>query len=160
MLQQQLHVQERIASLEVALYERECDLRNKDLITETMQTVSRIKTLQNVEYLIEKSGPNAVPSTIGESIKPLYRREEAWEQFKMRFDLVHPYFFSEFRKSFPALTEQDIQLAAYTRANLKQNDIAHLCLVSSASLQKRLFRLRKKLGIRSNTEFRLLIHQF
>ncbi len=160
MLQQQLLSQERIASLEKTLHERECDLRSKDLITEALQTVSRIKTLKRVEHLVANAKQDTNPATIRETIRPLYRNDEAWEQFKIRFDLAYPFFFSGFRKSFPALSEQDLRLAAYTRANLHHNDIAQLCFISPSSLQKRLFRLRKKLGIRSNTELRSLINRF
>lgn len=143
LLQQQLIAQERIASLEKTLYERECDLRNKDLIIETVQNISRIKTLQKVENLIDNTGVEATHPDISDIINPLYRTDEAWEQFKMRFELVYPYFFSRFRKAFPELTGQDLQLIAYTRANLKHNDIARLCLVSPESLQKRHFGCEK-----------------
>jgi DNA-binding CsgD family transcriptional regulator len=74
-----------------------------------------------------------------------------WEQFEIYFDQVHENFFKRLRQKYPDLTPKDQKLCAYLRMNLSTKEIAPLLNISVRGVEISRYRVRKKLGIDSDT---------
>jgi DNA-binding response OmpR family regulator/DNA-binding CsgD family transcriptional regulator len=72
---------------------------------------------------------------------------EAWEQFELYFQNVHPNFFKELAIRFPELTASEIKLAAFLKLNLSTKEISDITFISPNSIKTSRNRLRRKLQL-------------
>ncbi|WP_046245502.1 helix-turn-helix transcriptional regulator [Hymenobacter terrenus] len=78
------------------------------------------------------------------------RPDQEWEQFRLRFEQVHPSFFMTLQQRFPTLTPHDLRLAALLRLNFASKPIASLLGISDDGVRKARHRLRQKLDLPTN----------
>lgn len=76
---------------------------------------------------------------------------EDWETFKIKFENVYPKFFVKVRIANSDITNAEERLLALEKLNLKTPEIANILGVSTDSVVKNRYRLRKKLGISRST---------
>jgi DNA-binding CsgD family transcriptional regulator len=77
--------------------------------------------------------------------------DKEWENFAKHFDKVHSDFVMELKDKHPTITPNEIKLCAYLRMNLTTKEIAQLMNISVRGVEISRYRLRKKLGIASET---------
>jgi DNA-directed RNA polymerase specialized sigma subunit len=75
-----------------------------------------------------------------------------WRNFRQKFERVHPGFFEKISREVPDATEAERRLAALTRLELSNAEIAAMLGISPESVVKTRYRLRKKLGERELEE--------
>jgi len=73
--------------------------------------------------------------------------KDEWENFKFYFEQINPSFIHILQESFPNLNNNDIRLIAFIRLSLNTGEIATLLRVSSSSIHKARYRLKKKLSL-------------
>lgn len=100
--------------------------------------------LQKVTTLIEKSISN----------------DKDWEIFEALFDQAHEDFFKRLKQVFTDLTQSDLKLCAYLKLNLSSKEIAPLLNISIRGVEIRRYRLRKRLGLKSDENLVEFIMQF
>ena len=71
--------------------------------------------------------------------------DKDWVRFKTTFEEVHKNFFVKLKSKQPGLTESEIRLAALTKLNLSTKEMANMLGISTDSIHKSRYRLRKKL---------------
>ncbi len=96
--------------------------------------------------------PDACFRRIQQTVKSNLNLDKDWEQFKRHFTEVHPDFFIRLNEQYPTLTPGEQKICAYYRINMGTNEIAQILNVTIAGVQKSRHRLRKKLGIDSETD--------
>jgi hypothetical protein len=74
--------------------------------------------------------------------------EAEWRNFRQKFERVHPSFFDKFGQAVPEATEAEVRLAALTKLQMTNDEIASMLGISPESVTKTRYRLRKKLGER------------
>jgi len=74
--------------------------------------------------------------------------EDDWDRFKTAFTEVYPNFFATLRYGFPDITNAEMRLAALTRMNLSAKEASSMLGISSESVRKSRYRLKKKLNLR------------
>ncbi len=77
--------------------------------------------------------------------------DDEWDRFRLHFDEVHGDLLRRLKETYPALTPYDLKLCAYIRLNLSSKDIARILNVTPRAVEISRWRLRKKLGIESET---------
>jgi DNA-binding CsgD family transcriptional regulator len=77
--------------------------------------------------------------------------DKEWENFAKHFDKVHSDFLIELKERHSAITPNELKLCAYLRMNLSTKEIAQLMNISVRGVEISRYRLRKKLGISSET---------
>ncbi len=82
---------------------------------------------------------------------------EDWEEYKRLFDKVHPGFFIKLRSHFPDITEADERILAFSRLNISVKEAAALSGISYESMKNSRYRLRKKIGLHNDTDFKDVI---
>lgn len=80
-----------------------------------------------------------------------------WAAFRIKFERVYPNFFAQLYQHVPQATEADLRFAALTKLNLSDVEIATILGISSDSVVKTRYRLRKKVTDNDVIE---LIRQF
>jgi ligand-binding sensor domain-containing protein len=73
--------------------------------------------------------------------------EDDWERFKTTFNEVYPNFFASLRFRFPDITTAELRLAALIKMNLSLKEASAMLGISSESVKKSRYRLRKKLAL-------------
>jgi hypothetical protein len=73
--------------------------------------------------------------------------EEDWERFKNTFQEVYPTFFASLRYRFPSITASELRLSALIKMNLSLKEAADMLGISSESVKKSRYRLKKRLGL-------------
>ena len=109
---------------------------------------NRIEEL-NLEVAKTKKDISKACPNYGETIDHLFRStiltDEEWLEFKKRFIQVHAGFFTNLRDRYPGLTETEERLMALTKLKLTNKEIAGMLGISTESVNKSRYRLRKKL---------------
>ena len=77
--------------------------------------------------------------------------DKEWENFTKHFDKVHSDFIVSLKETHPSITNNEIKLCAYLRMNLSTKEIAQLMNISVRGVEISRYRLRKKLGIGTET---------
>lgn len=134
------------------------DEQNRKLATSAIQVTVKNQILLSILHELEQAENGMVEDSasrlksIGQTVRNNLNFDRDWEQFKMHFEEVHPGFFSRLKESHPDLTSGEQKICAYYLINLGTNEIAQLLNVTIAAVQKSRHRLRKKLGLDSDTD--------
>lgn len=131
--------------------------KTSQLASATMHLVQKSEILMKLKTDLSKLNDDSPPE-ISKGLRKLIRTIESdiqldnnWDQFELYFDQVHENFFKRLRLKFPDLTPKDQKLCAYLRMNLSTKEIAPLLNISVRGVEISRYRVRKKLGIDSET---------
>jgi len=73
--------------------------------------------------------------------------DEDWERFKKTFQEVYPNFFATLRYRFYSVTASELRLSALIKMNLSLKESANMLGISTDSVKKSRYRLKKRLGL-------------
>jgi ligand-binding sensor domain-containing protein/DNA-binding CsgD family transcriptional regulator len=136
----------------------EIDFKNSELATSAMHLVQKGELLSKLKgelTQVLKGIDN--PQVISEMKKLLKvlseddKMDKDWEHFAQHFDKVHSDFVVDLKEKYPNITANELKLCAYLRMNLTTKEIAQLMNTSIRGIETTRYRLRKKLGISSET---------
>jgi DNA-binding CsgD family transcriptional regulator len=74
-----------------------------------------------------------------------------WDEFRRRFERVHPAFFEQLHRQFADLTPAEERLLALSKLRLDTRHMSRMLGISAESIRKSKYRLRKKLGVSGST---------
>lgn len=83
--------------------------------------------------------------------------DEDWERFKSTFQEVYPTFFAGIRFRFPAITASELRLSALIKMNLSMKEAGDMLGISTDSVKKSRYRLKKRLGLRDEESLEAFI---
>lgn len=83
------------------------------------------------------------------NIKMQEVQDDHWNQFKAAFEQIAPHFFDHLLTNYPNLTETDLRFCALIRLAVPTKEIARIAGISTESVNKARYRLRKRLNIGS-----------
>lgn len=86
--------------------------------------------------------------------------DQLWHDFEARFNQVHPTFYRNLGRRFPALTPNELRLCAFLRLNLSTKDISDITFQSLKTIDVARSRLRSKLSIDRNESLSTFLAQF
>ncbi|WP_288428904.1 tetratricopeptide repeat protein [uncultured Spirosoma sp.] len=69
-----------------------------------------------------------------------------WNDFRLKFEQLHPQFIDRLRQSVPNLTDTELKMACMIRLNFSTSQIAGMLGISADSATKNRYRLRKKIN--------------
>ncbi|MFN3379300.1 MAG: tetratricopeptide repeat protein [Runella zeae] len=147
---------------------QECEKKQTEalLLQATTQLAHYMESIKNKNELIEKISAE-LDSQKGLQYDPtlletLHHRtiltDDDWRYFKHLFEQVYPNFFDNLHLKYPDLTPAEIRLIALLKLDLTSKEMAYMLGVSTESLRKSRYRLRKKLEFhQEDTDFKLLL---
>jgi DNA-binding CsgD family transcriptional regulator len=138
--------------------EVEINFKNSELASSAMHLVKKGELLTKIKAELAHvmkvtDNPQAV-SELKKMMKSLGEddnMDKEWENFTKHFDKVHSDFIVSLKETHPSITNNEIKLCAYLRMNLSTKEIAQLMNISVRGVEISRYRLRKKLGIGTET---------
>jgi len=138
--------------------ETDISFKNSELASSAMHLVKKGELLSKIKSELTKvskgfENPQAI-SEIKKMIKTLDQDDnidEEWGNFSKHFDKVHSDFLVSLKEKHPAITPSELKLSAYLRMNLSTKEVAQLMNISVRGVEIGRYRLRKKLGITTQT---------
>jgi len=82
-----------------------------------------------------------------QGIESTINLDQDWGNFKMHFEEVHQGFFKQLLEQYPDLNTNELRFCAYLRLNLDAKEIARILNITVNAIEKRRYRLRKKLNL-------------
>ncbi len=132
------------------------ETKKRELITTAIETGKTTKiirsTLIQLNKLIENNTQNELYEeliTIQRNLEQQIRKQNSWEIFKLRFIEVHKNFINNLNRRHPGLTKNELKFCAYLHINLSSDQIGSILNVSPHAIKKTRYRIRKKLGLRT-----------
>ncbi|MEP6950507.1 MAG: triple tyrosine motif-containing protein [Ginsengibacter sp.] len=150
--------EKEIVALKNEKLQVELQNKNTELASATMHLVQKGDLLSKIKEeltrLKKNSGGELAPDDFKKLIRALKEEDnmdEDWHQFATHFDTVHLDFLRSIKKSYPALTPNELKLCAYLHMNLCSKEIAQHMKISVRGVEISRYRLRKKLQISTET---------
>jgi hypothetical protein len=149
-LEDKVFAEKQLNRLQKEKHEAEIQLKNKELVSSTLQLVNKNEVLSEIKEKVNRYN-SAIPENAYKDLTELINQntdfDQNWKRFRLEFDKSNPGFFDRLRNQYPDFSEQFIRLSALLRIDLTTNEIAQLMNVSVAAVNKNRQRLRKKLNL-------------
>jgi DNA-directed RNA polymerase specialized sigma24 family protein len=159
-----LIIKDKLLKTEKELAAKEKEFHESELNSFTQSLREKNNIIENLKNEIEKrtnSDNTAAPSISKENENRTFLTqltqetiltEEQWRGFRQKFERVHRGFFHKFAQAVPEATESELRLAALTKLEMTNNEIAAMLGISPESVTKTRYRLRKKIGKEEDLE--------
>ena len=127
----------------------ELDALNREITSKAMEKMQVNEVLNEAVTTLTHHVNNPKTNDINATIHQLENMidDNSQKDFDYYFVQVHPDFYNKLLADFPNLTQNELRLCAFIKANLNVKDVAKLNGVSVDSVKTARSRLRKKLGI-------------
>ena len=136
----------------------EVEYKNSELAIGAMHLVQRGELLRRIKSELNNIIKNVKDSDAVNELKRMIKvlsndekLDEDWEHFAAHFDKVHSDFIVKLKDEYPGMTANELKLCTYLRMNLSTKEIAQLLNISVRGVEISRYRLRKKLGINTET---------
>jgi len=132
--------------------------QNRELSSRILHAINKNEIMSSIlEELKKNKDDESIDNNqcyirVNQLVKENTSVDKEWNHFKIHFEEVNPGFFQSLQTEFPKLTQNELKLCAYYRINLNTKEIAQILNVTPSAVQKSRYRLRKKMGIPSETE--------
>lgn len=129
------------------------DFKNRELVSNTLllakQNTETIKIIEEIQAFNKVKIPNEFKLLINQTLNALRSNvdQNIWEDFKLRFENVHPKFLKHLLNDVPSLSPTEQKLSILLKLNLSSKEIAEILSIQVDSVKTARSRLRKKLPI-------------
>ena len=144
--------------------ETEIEFKTKQLASHALNMLQKNKILQDISTSIsdmmkssdEKGKANL--KNIKRELQQGLNVEKDWDLFKLYFEQINKNFFINLRNINPRLTSNDYRLCALIKLNMSVKEMAAVLNISVYSLKNARYRLKKKLGLKSDDDLNNFIN--
>lgn len=157
--------EKKVVELELQNSKQELESHKSELVLYTRELMDKNKSIKKFQQkVIEKEEElELLKNTKSEELEQLSElkilTDEDWTRFKTLFERVHPGFFERLSKSSFDFTKGEKRLLALTRLNMSHSEIADTLGISTESVTKSRFRLKKKLVAEKLESIEDYVHQ-
>lgn len=154
LLEDRIFAEQQLNRLQKEKYEAELKHKNQELANSALCIVTKNEVLAEIKQMVQdvsyQPGNDEKYPELIRLINKNIDADQNWQRFRIKFEEVHPGFFSRLNEKYPDLSDVYIKLCAYIRINLTTNEIARLISVTLAAVKKNRQRLRKKFNIETD----------
>ncbi|WP_157491392.1 hypothetical protein [Flammeovirga sp. SJP92] len=126
----------------------EIDIKKKELTVTSLQLIEKDKLLQEIKQGLEDVKQQKSDASVERINKTInLNTAKTWEEFEARFIQVNSAFYDTLNAIHDNLTRNDLKLCALIKLNFSSKEIGQLLGISTDSVNKGRYRLRKKLGL-------------
>lgn len=155
-----------IAKLEVQHLADEINVKNKEIASYTMSFLQKNQLMEELKEQINELKKSSDVTTnkeltrINRIVDNTFRSDEEWKTFQITFDQMHDGFFTELKKAFPEISNAELKLCALLRLNMNLKESAKILGIAPDSVKTARYRLRKKLGLKTEVNLIDFLLQF
>ena len=154
-----IHKQDvEIKEHETNLLKHQLESKNRELTSKVLVMLKTNQMLENILKKLSLLNKNiSINQVKAKDVSSIIREIEnhsgntLWQDFDTAFQGVHSEFYNKLLKINPQLTSTEIKMASLLKLNLNTKEIADITFKSESSIKSTRFRLRKKLGLNSDT---------
>lgn len=149
---------QQLDALKHEMLQNELQNKNNDLM---LQTTALVKRNQSMQVLLEELDkqketlgdryPNKLYKRLRDLMESTLNDQADWIQFESYFNSAHQQFLDRLRQDYSELTKGDLRICCLLRMNLSTKEIASLLNISVRAVELRRYRLRKRLGLETDT---------
>ncbi len=152
LLEKEVKTQQQINELQKKRFEAELDHSKRELVTTTMQVLNKNKILNEIKEYLGKLEPYTPEERrsykeLQKMISDNINLDSDWDQLKIHFEKVNTGFFEKLQQLYPELSQGDLKVCAYIKIKLSSKEIANMMNISLAGINKRLYRIRRKMNL-------------
>ena len=139
---------------DIALEKAEVELQaNRQMLEQyTTNLIEKNRLIDDLQQLAETG--NVDDAALSKLSNSRILTRDDWDEYKKLFDKVYPGFFIKLRRRYPDITEADERILAFSKLNINLKEAANLLGISYVSMKNSRYRLRKKIGIDNDTDFK------
>lgn len=156
--QEQQEKERKLEQMKNEMLETELQNKNNELAMQTSALVKRNQAVQRILDELERQKedlgdryPNRLYAKLHTLIEETLENKADWLLFEASFNNAHQNFLERLRQQYSDLTPGDLRICCLLRMNLSTKEIASLMNVSVRAIELRRYRLRKRLGLDSET---------
>ncbi len=133
----------------------EIEKKNKEISSYTLSFIQKNQLMEELKQQINELKKSSDPETnkqlnrINKIVANTYREEEEWKNFQITFEEMHDSFFTRLKEVYPDLGNAELKLCALIRLNMNLKEAANVLGISPDSVKTARYRLRKKLGLKT-----------
>ena len=146
--------QQRESELKLELLEKDLDMKKQELASGMLQIAKKNDFLNGLQAEIKERIAPGDPAVkrIQRRIQEEISAEEEWDSFISSFRDVHPSYMKKLSDVSKGLSKSETRLACLLKINLSSKEIANMLNISGEGIKKARYRLRKKLGLETDTD--------
>lgn len=146
-------------------YSLDIEAKEKEIASNTViiaQKNAKLKELADKISDMERQGEIAASGSkiLSDSISNELSDNDDWQFFKLRFEKVHPLFFSSLKTEYPALSKTELRLCAYIRVGMSAKEIAQILLVKPETVNTSRYRIRKKMELKPEDTLESILERY
>lgn len=132
------------------------ETKNRELAANVMTLIRKNEILSDIGEKLMEVQDKAVKIETKTAIKKIAHDlqqttgTEVWDEFEVRFKLIHGEFYDKLIKQFPKLSPNELKLCAFLRLNMTTKEISELTGQEAIAIERARTRLRKKIGLAHN----------
>ncbi len=155
-----------IAQLQLDKMSEELISKNKEIASYTMSFLQKNQLMEELKDQINELKKSSDTSTnkeltrINRIVDNTFRSDEEWRTFQITFDQMHDGFFKDLKDSFPDISNAELKLCALLRLNMNLKESAKILGIAADSVKTARYRLRKKLGLKTEDNLIDFLIQF
>ena len=132
-------------------YGLEIEAKEKELASNTLLMAQKNTQLKELAEQVERMERQGMDREHGGELRETISRQltadDDWRYFKLRFEKVHPDFFTVMKERFPSLSKTELRLCAYIRVGMTAKEIAQVLSVKPDTVNTSRYRIRKKMQL-------------
>lgn len=143
-----------VTTLRAQELEKELDYKNRELASYTVNFIQKSQLMEELKEAVQEVRTVHTTDNLSAHVHKLNRLIESggdidkeWEDFRIRFEQIHPDFFSAIRTRYPDITDYEVKLCALIKLNFSMRESAKIMGISPESVKTARYRLRKKLSL-------------
>lgn len=155
-----------IAKIKIQKMSDEVTAKNKEIASFTMSFLQKNQLMEELKEQINELkktsdiSTNKELSRINRIVDNTFKSDEEWKTFQITFDQMHDGFFKDLKQAFPEISNAELKLCALLRLNMNLKESAKILGIASDSVKTARYRLRKKLGLKTEDNLVDFLIQF
>lgn len=146
-------------------YSLDIEAKEKEIASNTViiaQKNAKLKELAEQISKMEKHGEIASTESkiLNDSISNELTDNDDWKFFKLKFDKVHPLFFTSLKETYPSLSKTELRLCAYIRIGMSAKEIAQILSVKPETINTSRYRIRKKMALKPEESLEAILENY
>ncbi len=122
--------------------------KESELFEQTKTLAEKQDIIAKLEKEVENNKALNLPTySMEQIIKEIQINNMNLESFDLKFNEIHPDFYTKMHQATPELSQAEIRISAFIKLNMNTKEIASLLNVSPSTVDNHRFKVRKKLGL-------------
>ncbi|MBA4850697.1 tetratricopeptide repeat protein [Emticicia sp. BO119] len=136
-----LQAQHKLSAAELSLVQSQLE-SFADTVSEKNQLINKFENELKDLKLKDTASTHTLLDQINQA---RILTDEQWQDFRLKFEKLHPQFITRLHQQNPNLTDTETQMACMIRLNFTNTQVAGMLGISNESVTKNRYRLRKKI---------------